>query len=106
MGDAIKEFNETLSIYCGSTAILGYIIFAEDKNPEYWNAQKKNDSQQCESDLSVKELEEAIEIISRAANIIKIKFQGTDLEYDEFCYILETLTSSKFLDAFKIIKKE
>lgn len=33
--DSIKEFNESLTDYSGSTAIIGYIIFDEDKNPEY-----------------------------------------------------------------------
>ena len=31
----IEDFNKYLSEFSGSTAILGYIIFAEDKNPEY-----------------------------------------------------------------------
>ena len=34
-GESIKNFNASLSEFSGSTAILGYIIFAEDKNPEY-----------------------------------------------------------------------
>ena len=34
-GEPIKDFNASLSEFSGSTAILGYIIFAEDKNPEY-----------------------------------------------------------------------
>ncbi len=33
--DSIKKFNDELSEFSGGTAILGYIIFAEDKNPEY-----------------------------------------------------------------------
>ena len=32
---SIEDFNKYLSEFSGSTAILGYIIFAEDKNPEY-----------------------------------------------------------------------
>ena len=32
---SIEECNKYLSEFSGSTAILGYIIFAEDKNPEY-----------------------------------------------------------------------
>ena len=34
-GKSIQHYNESLSEYSGSVAIIGYIIFAEDKNPEY-----------------------------------------------------------------------
>ncbi len=34
-GKSIAQFNNELSDFSGDTAILGYIIFAEDKNPEY-----------------------------------------------------------------------
>ena len=33
--ESINRFNNELSEFSGSTAILGYIIFAEDKNPDY-----------------------------------------------------------------------
>ena len=34
-GKSIQHYNESLSEYSGSVTIIGYIIFAEDKNPEY-----------------------------------------------------------------------
>ena len=34
-GKSIQRYNESLSEYSGSVAIIGYIIFSEDKNPDY-----------------------------------------------------------------------